>query len=230
MMRTILKSLTISIEASLVVFVTVSVLLGIFLSVQDSYGGYCGDGTCCISDLDCGGGCLNTRGICSRVIVYPMEWSYCNVDSDCPEDEWCVPGGNCVGGESDGEYCFAEVIGLCNYTSEFCGTDEDCEGPDATCGPPSQDQCPGGTCMAWPICPNCYIATATFGTELEGKTDILRSFRDEYLLNNTVGKAFVEAYYKYSPPIAHYIAQREWLKTVVRILLQPVIGLISLFV
>jgi hypothetical protein len=91
-------------------------------------------------------------------------------------------------------------------------------------------QCPGGTCEPWGDCPTCYIATATFGTELEDKTDVLRSFRDEYLLNNALGKAFVTVYNRYSPPLADCIAERNWLRSLVRILLLPVIGLASLFV
>jgi hypothetical protein len=125
----------------------------------------------------------------------------------------------------------AEVTGYCGFLGEFCRTDEDCEDPEEPdCVPFPVDQCPGGTCVAWATCPSCYIATAAFGTELEDKTDVLRSFRDEYLLNNAVGKAFVTAYYKYSPPLADYIAEREWLRRLVRIILIPLIGFVSLFV
>jgi hypothetical protein len=76
----------------------------------------------------------------------------------------------------------------------------------------------------------CFIASAAFGTEFVEKINVLRSFRDKYLLNNAEGKAFLKAYYKYSPPVADYIAQRGWLRAVVRILLLPVIGLVSLVV
>ena len=158
----------------------------------------------------------------------------CAADSHCPESEWCVLLGNCVGGEQDGDLCYTDMIGQCLVTNEYCRDDQDCYDPQpGACEPfpfPEDWQCPGGTCVRWPICPYCYIATATFGSQLEDKTDILRSFRDEYLLNNSVGKAFVTAYYKYSPPLAHYIAEREWLRSLVRILLLPVIGLASLFV
>jgi hypothetical protein len=88
--------------------------------------------------------------------------------------------------------------------------------------------CPEGTCV--PCVAGCAIATATFGTELESKTDILRAFRDKYLMNNSLGRTFIEVYYKYSPPIADYIAERGWLRAVVRILLLPVVGFVSLFV
>ena len=233
-MRMIQRNLWTSTEAGLVVTVTVCVILGLLVSVQDSYGGYCdGDGTCCISNADCAPySCLNTKGFCSNLSVYDS--TLCNVDSDCPLDEWCAHAGNCVGGESDGESCSAEATGFCGVAwppNELCRTDEDCDDPlYPDCEPFLEDQCPGGTCVVWGTCPTCYIATAAFGTELEDKTDILRSFRDEYLLTNAAGKAFVAAYYKYSPPLAHYIAERDWMKTLVRILLLPVIGLLSLFV
>jgi hypothetical protein len=76
----------------------------------------------------------------------------------------------------------------------------------------------------------CFIATAAFGTALDGKVGVLRSFRDAYLITSPIGKAFVEAYYSYSPAIAGYIVQHGWLKVLVRTLLLPVIGFVSLFV
>jgi hypothetical protein len=49
-------------------------------------------------------------------------------------------------------------------------------------------------------------------------------------MNNSLGRAFVKAYYKYSPPVADYIAKRDWLRRLVRTILLPVIGFVSLFV
>ena len=76
----------------------------------------------------------------------------------------------------------------------------------------------------------CFIATAAYGSELDTRIDTLRTFRDLYLMNNSIGKALVKAYYQFSPPIANYISERQWLKKIVRTLLVPVIGLASLFV
>ena len=53
---------------------------------------------------------------------------------------------------------------------------------------------------------------------------VLREFRDKILLPHRAGRAFVRAYYKYSPPPADFIAARPWLRATVRILLLPVVA------
>ncbi len=70
----------------------------------------------------------------------------------------------------------------------------------------------------------CFIATAAYGTPLARQVRILSRFRDVYLLPNALGKKFVELYYRYSPPVAEYIASRPYLKAIVRISLLPLIG------
>ncbi|RLC65027.1 MAG: hypothetical protein DRI01_02220 [Chloroflexi bacterium] len=64
--------------------------------------------------------------------------------------------------------------------------------------------------------PWCFIATAAYGTDTAKEIDILREFRDEFLLSNSLGAKFVSFYYKISPPIADFISQHEALRTVVR--------------
>ena len=70
----------------------------------------------------------------------------------------------------------------------------------------------------------CFIATAAFGTPLEPQVELLKKFRDQYLLTNSLGTAFVQNYYQYSPPVAEYIAEHESLRYVVRLALYPLIG------
>lgn len=77
---------------------------------------------------------------------------------------------------------------------------------------------------------DCFIATAAFGTEMAGKLALLREIRDQELIKNPHGEALVDLYYNFSPPIADFIAERDWLKGLVRTLLLPVVGLVSLFV
>ena len=62
----------------------------------------------------------------------------------------------------------------------------------------------------------CFIATAAYGTPMAKEVDLLRQFRDELLLSNPGGRAFVAAYYKLSPPIAEFISHHHLLRTVVR--------------
>ncbi len=71
----------------------------------------------------------------------------------------------------------------------------------------------------------CFIATAAFGSGMDPHVQILKDFRDTFLLTNKLGKSFVELYYTYSPPLARFIAKHEILRTAVRRGLTPFIGL-----
>ena len=71
----------------------------------------------------------------------------------------------------------------------------------------------------------CFIATAAFGSYMEPQVMVLRQFRDELLLPHQAGQWLVAQYYRHSPPVADYIAGHAWLKTSVRTLLLPVVGL-----
>jgi hypothetical protein len=44
------------------------------------------------------------------------------------------------------------------------------------------------------------------------------------LLTNRIGQSFVQFYYKYSPPLADFIAGDESRKTIVRYALYPLVG------
>ena len=76
----------------------------------------------------------------------------------------------------------------------------------------------------------CFIATAAYGSYQAPYVKLLREFRDEYLLTHTLGKVLVDIYYTVSPPLAHFIAQHESIKAMVRILLLPCIALAFFFV
>jgi hypothetical protein len=71
----------------------------------------------------------------------------------------------------------------------------------------------------------CFIATAAYGTPMAEQIQTLREFRDEYLLTNTIGQAFVGLYYKISPPIAEFITEHPTLKPVVRAGLVPAVAI-----
>jgi hypothetical protein len=76
----------------------------------------------------------------------------------------------------------------------------------------------------------CFIATAAYGTSMAEEIQILRALRDEYLLTNVIGRAFVDFYYKVSPPIADFITEHPSLKAVVRVGLAPVVAMGTLAV
>ena len=71
----------------------------------------------------------------------------------------------------------------------------------------------------------CFIATAAYGSPMAEDVRWLREFRDRHLLTHSAGRAFVEAYYELSPPVADYIRSRDGLRAAVRVMLKPIVGL-----
>ena len=69
----------------------------------------------------------------------------------------------------------------------------------------------------------CFIATAAYGSSLAPEVDVLRQFRDQYLLPSTAGQLLVRAYYFLSPPVAEFISQQPALKAVIRVALWPLV-------
>lgn len=72
---------------------------------------------------------------------------------------------------------------------------------------------------------SCFISTAAFGSDMADQVQLLRQFRNEFLLTNSYGKKFVKAYYKLSPPVAHFIENSEILKSMTRTALYPFIAM-----
>jgi C1A family cysteine protease len=70
----------------------------------------------------------------------------------------------------------------------------------------------------------CFIATAAFGSPLAEQVEILRQFRDRYLLTNYHGQKFVAWYYRNGPAVANYIKDKPLVKAAVRVALYPLIG------
>ncbi len=79
----------------------------------------------------------------------------------------------------------------------------------------------------------CFIATAAYSSGTDSHrfiTDshrsqiiVLQRFRDEHLLTNSLGKAFVRFYCRFSPPVARFISDKEPLKAMVRFYLKPIV-------
>ncbi|MFX1555526.1 MAG: CFI-box-CTERM domain-containing protein [Promethearchaeota archaeon] len=70
----------------------------------------------------------------------------------------------------------------------------------------------------------CFIATAAYGDYDHRIVQLMREFRDRYLLTNSLGRAFVDLYYRYSPTLASFMAKRESIKALVRVNLTPIVG------
>lgn len=69
----------------------------------------------------------------------------------------------------------------------------------------------------------CFIATAAYGTPFSKDINVLRRFRDSYLVHRHWGKKLVDLYYKVSPPVADVIERSDNLRKFVRTLLKPLV-------
>jgi hypothetical protein len=69
----------------------------------------------------------------------------------------------------------------------------------------------------------CFIATAAYGSPMAEEIQVLRDFRDRYMLTNSLGQALTALYYQASPPIAEFIVEHPTLKPAVRAALLPAV-------
>jgi len=79
-----------------------------------------------------------------------------------------------------------------------------------------------------PVTSGCFIATAAYGTPTAEKIDVLREFRDDVLLKNTVGSRLVDFYYRTSPTIADFISKHDVVRTLVReLVVDPIVQVVE---
>jgi len=69
---------------------------------------------------------------------------------------------------------------------------------------------------------SCFIATAVYRDPFHPDVQSLRNFRDDYLVANPWGRAFVKFYYRHSPPVADFIASHELLRMPLRAAFIPI--------
>lgn len=74
-----------------------------------------------------------------------------------------------------------------------------------------------------PVASPCFIATAAYGSYLAPEVNVLRDFRNNHLMSNPAGRAFVSVYYRYSPPVAEFISRHDSLRTMTRWTLTPMV-------
>lgn len=71
----------------------------------------------------------------------------------------------------------------------------------------------------------CFVATAAWGSSMQGAVPILRHFRDEVLVSSAWGRRLVSLYYLYSPPLARFIQKHPTLRAASRVVLAPFVAL-----
>lgn len=72
----------------------------------------------------------------------------------------------------------------------------------------------------------CFIATAVYGEDAR-QTNLLRQYRDDFLLTSKTGQALVRGYYTISPPVAKLLCHLPFLKPLVKLALWPIIILVN---
>lgn len=83
---------------------------------------------------------------------------------------------------------------------------------------------PNGLFTDFGSSPNCFVATATYGTPNNPVVLLLRQFRDKYLLTWSGGRDLVSFYYTYGPIAAKYIRGNDTLIKLSKIVLLPIAG------
>lgn len=78
----------------------------------------------------------------------------------------------------------------------------------------------------------CFIATATYGSEVAPEVALLRNFRDAQVLRTSAGASFMQAfnafYYSFSPQVASFISSNGVVRAAMKVILYPLIGILFL--
>lgn len=69
----------------------------------------------------------------------------------------------------------------------------------------------------------CFIATAAYGSTNHPDLDLLRSFRDEYLMLRSWGRVLIAAYYLIGPPLAVTITRLSLRRSCRIIVIEPLV-------
>jgi len=73
----------------------------------------------------------------------------------------------------------------------------------------------------------CFIATAVYGTWDHPDLDVLRYFRDRYLMSSELGSHMVFTYYTVGPFLADKIKYRKFLRETLRKILSSAVRLLQ---
>lgn len=76
----------------------------------------------------------------------------------------------------------------------------------------------------------CFIATATYGSELSPEVSLLRDLRDKKISQTVAGRNFMllfnSFYYSFSPQVATVISSHALMRSASKLLLYPLIGIL----
>ena len=75
----------------------------------------------------------------------------------------------------------------------------------------------------------CFLATAAYGAYDAREVQALRALRDRFLMPSALGRAFVARYYRYSPPLATWIAKHPRARRIAQIALWPLVQMAYLW-
>lgn len=100
--------------------------------------------------------------------------------------------------------------------------DSECYSPDASVQLNCHVAVPDTVLALLEDNPDCFIATASFGSPDAPKVLDFREFRNQFLHPTWVGQKVIRFYYQNSPPIAKWIRNHPASKPVVRALLYPI--------
>jgi hypothetical protein len=76
----------------------------------------------------------------------------------------------------------------------------------------------------------CFVATAAFGANWVAEVQVLRDFRDRYLVTHAPGRSFVDWYYRHGPVAAKYLDDHAVFKPLVRAILWPLVALAAFMI
>ena len=75
----------------------------------------------------------------------------------------------------------------------------------------------------------CFVATAVYGGEDHFNLIVLRSFRDNFLEEYSIGRKFIQFYYEYGPKLAKSVSKYNLLRTLFKPLVNLGVYTVKLF-